>query len=71
MRMELVTEGAVMSSGVEKSAPAVIGGTVSGLTVFGVPIPDFVQLLTAIYLAVMILHLLWKWGCEWRDKGKL
>ena len=30
-RAELVTEGAVMTSGVGKSAPVVVGGAVSGI----------------------------------------
>lgn len=69
-RVEQAVEGAVMSSGLAKSAPVAVGGAVSGLTFFGVPIPDLVPVLTCVYLAVMILHTAWKWWVEWRTNRK-
>ena len=60
-KFEQVAEGAVMSSGLAKSAPVAVGGAVSGLTFFGVPVPDLVPVLTCVYLAVMIAHTAWKW----------
>lgn len=68
-RAEIVTEGAVMTSGFAKSAPVGVGAAVSGLTFFGVPVPDIVPVLTCIYLLVMIGHTLWKWVSEWRNKS--
>ena len=60
-KVEQAVEGAVMSSGLAKSAPVAVGGAVSGLTFFGVPVPDLVPVLTCVYLAVMIMHTAWKW----------
>lgn len=52
-----------MTSGIGKSAPVVVGGAVSGMSIFGVSLPDFVSLLTCVYLIVMIGHTGWKiWG---------
>lgn len=61
-----VAEGAVMSSGLSKTTPVAVGGAVSGLTIFGVPIPDFVPVLTCIYMVVMICHSAWKFWHDWR-----
>lgn len=69
-RGEAVVEGAIMSSGLAKSAPIGVGVTVSGLTIFGVSLPDFVPLLTCIYLVVMILHTAWKWWAEWKARKR-
>lgn len=69
-KLEQVAEGAVMSSGLAKSAPVAVGGAVSGLTFFGVPVPDLVPVLTCVYLAVMIAHTAWKWWVEWRTNRK-
>lgn len=69
-KFEQVAEGAVMSSGLAKSAPVAVGGAVSGLTFFGVPVPDLVPVLTCVYLAVMIAHTAWKWWVEWRTNRK-
>lgn len=70
-KVETAVEGAVMTtSGVAKSAPVAVGGVVSGLNVFGVPVPDLVPVLTCIYLAVMIAHTAWKWWVEWRTNRK-
>lgn len=69
-RTEAVVEGAVMSSSVAKSAPVAVGGAVSGLTFFGVPVPDLVPVLTCLYLVVMTLHTAWKWWVEWRTNRK-
>lgn len=65
-KAEAVVEGAVMSSSVAKSAPVAVGGAVSGLTFFGVPVP----VLTCLYLVVMTLHTAWKWWVEWRTNRK-
>lgn len=69
-RVEQAVEGAVMSSSVAKSAPVAVGGAVSGLTFFGVPVPDLVPVLTCLYLVVMTLHTAWKWWVEWRTNRK-
>lgn len=69
-KVEQAVEGAVMSSGLAKSAPVAVGGAVSGLTFFGVPVPDLVPVLTCVYLAVMIMHTAWKWWVEWRTNRK-
>lgn len=69
-KLEQVAEGAVMSSGLAKSAPVAVGGAVSGLTFFGVPVPDLVPVLTCVYLDVMIAHTAWKWWVEWRTNRK-
>lgn len=69
-RAEAVVEGAVMTSGLAKSAPVGVGVAVSGLSIFGVPLPDFVPLLTCIYLIVMIGHTGWKWWAEWKARKK-
>lgn len=69
-KVEQAVEGAVMTSGLAKSAPVAVGGAVSGLSFFGVPVPDLVPVLTCIYLAVMILHTAWKWWVEWRTNRK-
>ena len=68
-KVEQAVEGAVMS-GFAKSAPVAVGGAVSGLTFFGVPVPDLVPVLTCVYLAVMIMHTAWKWWVEWRTNRK-
>lgn len=69
-RAEAVVEGAVMTSGIGKSAPVVVGGAVSGMSIFGVSLPDFVPLLTCVYLIVMIGHTGWKWFTEWKIRKK-
>lgn len=69
-RAEAVVEGAVMTSGLAKSAPVGVGVAVSGLSIFGVSLPDFVPLLTCIYLVVMIGHTGWKWWAEWKARKK-
>lgn len=69
-KAEVVVEGAVMTSGLGKSAPVGVGVAVSGMTIFGIPLPDFVPLLTCIYLIVMIGHTGWKWYTEWRVRKK-
>lgn len=69
-KAEAVVEGAVMSSSVAKSAPVAVGGAVSGLTFFGVPVPDLVPVLTCLYLVVMTLHIAWKWWVEWQTNRK-
>lgn len=69
-KVEQAVEGAVMTSGLAKSAPVAVGGAVSGLSFFGVPVPDLVPVLTCIYLAVMILHTAWKWWVEFRTNRK-
>lgn len=63
-----VVEGATAGAAIAKGAPVAIGGTVSGLSFFGVSIPDLVQILTGIYLVLMILHEGWKWWTELRAK---
>ena len=70
VKVEQAVEGAVMSSGLAKSGPVAGGGAVSGLTFFGVPVPDLVPVLTCVYLAVMIMHTAWKWWVEWRTNRK-
>ncbi len=65
-RLEQAAEGVVMTSSIAKGAPVAAGGIVSGLDFFGYSVPDLVPFLTAIYLVIMILHMLWKWGAEWR-----
>ncbi len=69
-KAEMAVEGAVMSSGFAKGAPVAVGGAVSGLSFFGVPVPDLVPLLTCIYLALMILHQAWKWWAEWKARAR-
>lgn len=69
-RAEAVVEGAVMTSGLAKSAPVGVGVAVSGMSIFGVSLPDFVPLLTCIYLVVMIGHTGWKWWTEWKARKK-
>lgn len=69
-KAEAVVEGAIMSSGLSKAAPVGVGVTVSGLTIFGVSLPDIVPLLTCIYLVVMILHTGWRWWAEWKARKR-
>ncbi len=69
-RLEQAAEGVVMTSGLAKSAPVAAGGIVSGLDFFGFSVPDLVPFLTAIYLVVMILHMIWKWWVEWREQKR-
>ena len=69
-KIETVVEGAAMSSGIAKSAPIAVGGAVSGINFFGIPIPDLVPVMTCIYLAVMVGHTAWKWYTEWRVRKK-
>ena len=59
-----------MSAGVSKGAPVAVGGAVTGLNFFGVSLPDLVQILTVIYLSIMIGHLLWKWWVERQEKKR-
>ena len=59
-----------MSAGVSKSAPVAVGGAVTGLNFFGVSLPDLVQILTVIYLSIMIGHSLWKWWVERQEKKR-
>ena len=66
-RLETAAEGVAMTSTFAKSAPVAAGGIVSGLNFFGYSVPDLVPVLTAIYLVVMILHMIWKWAVEWRE----
>ncbi len=69
-RVEMAVEGAAMGTTITKSAPVAIGGAVSGLTFFGVPVPDLVPVLTCVYLVVMIGHTAWKWWAEWRARRR-
>ena len=69
-RAEAAVEGAAMSAGVSKSAPVAVGGAVTGLNFFGVSLPDLVQILTVIYLSIMIGHSLWKWWVERQEKKR-
>lgn len=69
-KAETIVEGAIMSSGIAKTAPVGVGVTVSGLSIFGVPLPDLVPLLTCIYLVVMLLHTGWKWWTEWKAQRR-
>lgn len=59
-----------MSAGVSKGAPVAVGGAVTGLNFFGVSLPDLVQILTVIYLSIMIGHSLWKWCVERQEKKR-
>lgn len=59
-----------MSAGVSKGAPVAVGGAVTGLNFFGVSLPDLVQILTVIYLSIMIGHSLWKWWFERQEKKR-
>lgn len=59
-----------MSAGVSKGAPVAVGGAVTGLNFFGVSLPDLVQILTVIYLSIMICHSLWKWWVERQEKKR-
>lgn len=59
-----------MSAGVSKGAPVAVGGAVTGLNFFGVSLPDLVQILTVIYLSIMIGHSLWKWRVERQEKKR-
>lgn len=59
-----------MSAGVSKGAPVAVGGAVTGLNFFGVSLPDLVQILTVIYLSIMIGHSLWKWWVERQEKKR-
>ena len=68
-RIEQVTEGAMLTSAAKSGAVAA-GGLVSGMEFFGYKLPDLVQLLTAIYLVIMIIHCVWKWYTEWRDEQR-
>ena len=72
MKVDDMAEVATMpSGGLSKSAPVAIGAGVSGITFFGYPLPDFVPLLTCIYLAVMIAHTAYKFYLDWRNaKGR-
>lgn len=58
------------SAGLSKGAPIAVGGTVTGLNFFGVSLPDLVQILTLIYLSIMIGHSLWKWWVERKERRK-
>ena len=69
-RTEAVVEGAMSSAGLSKGAPIAVGGTVTGLNFFGVSLPDLVQILTLIYLSIMIGHSLWKWWVERKERRK-
>ena len=69
-RAEAAVEGAAMSAGVSKGAPVAVGGAVTGLNFFGVSLPDLVQILTVIYLSIMIGHSLWKWWVERQEKKR-
>ena len=59
-----------MSAGISKGAPVAVGGAVTGLNFFGVSLPDLVQILTVIYLSIMIGHSLWKWWVERQEKKR-
>ena len=69
-RAEAVVEGAVVSSGLSKGAPVAVGGAVTGLNLFGFSLPDIVQILTVIYLSIMICHSLWKWWIERQERKR-
>jgi hypothetical protein len=49
-----------------KVAPA---GAVVGADFMGVPLPDLVYALTAVYLLLQIGYLVWKWHKEARGRG--
>ena len=44
---------------------AVIGANIGGIS-----LPEWVTILTIVYLVLMVLHLLWKWQREWKT-GKV
>jgi len=54
--------------GVSKTAPVVVGGSVSAFTIFGHALPDIVQIITIIYLSFSIGKLLWEWSTEYKDR---
>lgn len=60
--MNQTTEtGAAMAT---KAAPPI---AVAGANLLGVPVPDWIQILTLIYVALMIVHKLWHMGREAYD----
>lgn len=63
--MEGITEGVTMST-VSKTMPVAVGGSVSLLD-FIYRLPEVIPLLTALYLIVSLLHLLWKWRQEHKE----
>ena len=50
-----------------KAAPPL---TVVGANLAGIPIADWVQIVTLIYVIVMLGHKIWSWHREWRDSRK-
>lgn len=63
MSQQTAETGAAMAA---KAAPPV---AVSAAGIAGMPIAEWVQWATLIYLAVMIGHKCWSWHREWR-KGR-
>lgn len=48
--------------------------TVLGVQLAGIPVADWIQWLTLLYLALMVAHKLWSMGLEarrfWRKRGR-
>jgi hypothetical protein len=59
-------QGHLAAGTLVKVAPA---GAVVGADFMGVPLPDLVYILTAIFLSLQIGHLVWKWRKEARGRG--
>lgn len=50
-----------------KAAPPI---AVSGASLAGIPVAEWVQWLTLVYVAVMLSHKLWSWYGEWKGTRK-
>lgn len=59
----MTTGQEVVKTAVESTPPI----TYAALHLFGVSMPDWVAILTAVYILVQTIHLLWRWHRAWND----